>query len=77
MQIMGGAVQSLYTSYMGMAKHGPTATNLHFKCMRPHEYVNEANDDEVSKPAHSLSIPVPRQKRKTFKIIAYRHGTMY
>ena len=41
----------------------------------PHEYVNEANDDEVSKPAHSLSIPVPRQKERLFKIIAYRHST--
>ena len=33
-----------------------------------HEYANEAydDDDNVPKPAQSLSTPVPRQKRRVF-----------
>ena len=31
-------------------------------CIGPHEYANEANDDDVPKPAQSLGTPVPRQK---------------
>ena len=27
----------------------------------PHEYANEADDDDVPKPAQSLGTPVPRQ----------------
>ena len=29
-----------------------------------HEYANEADDDDVPKPAQSLGTPVPRQKCK-------------
>ena len=29
-----------------------------------HEYANEADDDDVPKPAQSLGTPVPRQKLK-------------
>ena len=32
-----------------------------------HEYANEADDDDVLKPAQSLGTPVPRQKKQTTK----------
>ena len=37
---------------------------LKFKRMRigSHEYANEANDDDIPKPAQSLGTLVPRQK---------------
>ena len=33
-----------------------------------HEYANEADNDDVSKPAQSLGTPVPRQKHSWKKL---------
>ena len=35
--------------------------NVHVRMLH-HEYANEADDDDVPKPAQSLGTPVPRQK---------------
>ena len=41
-----------------------------------HEYANEADDDDVPKPAQSLGTPVPRQKfkKKMKRIDAIKKG---
>ena len=38
-----------------------------------HEYTNEANDDDVPKPAQSLGTPVPRQKLSNCESVPLWH----